>query len=99
MIVLWEPPLTESFATPISGGVSILLCLIEESLDGFIIHLINDIHPTYTHNQELLRVKRATTKQSLENYADAIAEEVNAERRVTPKTLCCAGHTKANNVN
>jgi hypothetical protein len=72
---------------------------LEQAFDLLIVQPVQDFHDTYVGNQERLRILKATTPAALDNAAEEIAEEVNAERSVTPKTLRGVVRAEANNVN
>jgi hypothetical protein len=94
------PPTPPPFTPPaMSGGVSTLLRGLEQAFDLLIVQPVQDFHDTYVGNQERLRILKATTPAALDNAAEEIAEEVNAERSVTPKTLRGVVRAEANNVN
>ena len=82
-----------------SGDVSTLLHGLEQGFDALIVQPVQDFHSTHVDNQEQLCILKATTPAALDHAADEIAEEVNAKRSVTPKTLRGVVCAEANNMN
>jgi hypothetical protein len=82
-----------------SSSVSTLLSNFEQGFNALIVHPFQDLHSTYVAEQERLFTLKAITPSALDHAADKIAEEVNAESRITPNTVRGVVSTKANNMN
>ena len=82
-----------------SDGVSMFLCSFEQAFDMLIVQPVQDFYDTCVANQERLCILKAITPAALDHTASNIAEEINAERSVTLKTLRDVVCTKANNMN